>query len=437
LSTGDSAIRRISHARAWPILAAPLRELSYMLAVQLAAVGTAAFLLSRETFSTRNSLLTVFILVIAVVFEEAVRRAARLQMRLSADLKRDMTSVWTVACAVALPAGYGAVVIAILTTYLWFRQRRPNGHPLHRGLFNVAAIALSTVAAALVVHRWQESWSTLPWTLGLAVTIVAAMAVYTVVNRLFASVGLMTMRVPLKALRGTREDNLIEIATLCLGGLVAIAALYEPWLCVLALAPMITLQRGALVRELETAATIDGKTNLLNAVAWEHLAQRELARGEREKYDVAVLIIDIDRFKLVNDQYGHLVGDRVLQHIGKVLTAGVREYDTVGRFGGEEFVAVLPNAGDADALVVAERLRSRVNELRIAALLEGPAPEGAAEHALAISVGVSCTRYDGREVSDLLVAADAALYRAKAGGRNRVVLAKRDGGTAYAPVHPV
>jgi diguanylate cyclase (GGDEF)-like protein len=103
----------------------------------------------------------------------------------------------------------------------------------------------------------------------------------------------------------------------------------------------------------------------------------------------------------------------------------VREYDTVGRFGGEEFVAVLPKAGDVDALVVAERLRSRVNELRIAALIDGPTPDGAADHLLAVSIGVACTGHDGREVTDLLVAADAALYRAKESGRNRVVLADR------------
>ena len=424
----------MAHARGWPIASARPREIGYMLAVQVTALGALALTLSRDAYSTRKLLLTGFFLVIAVVFEEAVRRAARLQMRLSADLKRDMTSVWTVAAAVALPPSYAAVLIAALTTYLWFRQRRPNGHPMYRGLFNVAAFALSTVIADVLVHRWEPTWHDLPWALGLAVTVLMTIVLYSVVNRLFASIALIVMGVPLRELRGTREDNFIEIATLCLGGLVAVAALYEPWLCVLVLAPMITLQRGALVRELETAATIDGKTGLLNAVAWEHLAQRELARGEREGYDVAVLIVDIDRFKLVNDQYGHLVGDQVLHHVGKVLAGGVREYDTVGRFGGEEFVAVLPNAGDADALVIAERLRSRVNELRIAALLEGPAPAGAAEHALAVSIGVSCSRYDGREVSDLLVAADSALYRAKAGGRNRVVLADRGNGSSFVRV---
>ena len=96
------------------------------------------------------------------------------------------------------------------------------------------------------------------------------------------------------------------------------------------------------------------KTGLLNATAWEQLAQRELARSRREKYDLAVLIIDLDRFKLVNDRFGHLVGDEVLKGIGRCLSAETRDYDTVGRFGGEEFVAVLPETSAADAVGVAD-----------------------------------------------------------------------------------
>jgi diguanylate cyclase (GGDEF)-like protein len=407
---------------------APRGMLAYLLFIDAAAAGVVGVVLANTEVSFREARLAAFMAVIAVAFEEGVRRAARLKMRLSSDLKRDMTSVWTVATAVALPAGYASLVVAVLATYIWLRQHRPTGHPLYRGVFNIALFVLSMICANLAVHHWDTAWSGLPWALGTAVSVLVAMVVYTTVNRALASFALLLNGVPLRYLRGTRDDNLIELATLCLGGLVAVAALHEPWLCILVIAPMVTLQRGALVAELETAATVDSKTGLLNAVAWEHLAQRELARAAREEYDVAVLIIDIDRFKNVNDQYGHLVGDKVLRSIGKLLGDEVREYDTVGRFGGEEFVAVLPKAGDADALVVAERLRSRVNDLRVSELIDGTAPAGADTHALAVSVGVACSRSDGTEVAELLVAADSALYRAKAGGRNRVVLADRGTG---------
>jgi len=409
--------------------------LVHLFAGEAFTAGFLGFVLVDATWSGHWAVMSFAFVAMAILFEECVARAARLEMRLTENLRRDMTSVWTVASAVVLPPAYAAVVVVAISVHIWLRQHRPVGRALYRTVYNTSNYVLATLIADVVVHHYQDAWSQLPLALGGAISVLVAIAVYTFFNRLLISTALLLVGVSLKDLRGTRHENLIELATLCLGGLVAIVALHEPWLCLLVLAPMVTLQRGALVAELETAATVDSKTGLLNALAWEHLTHRELSRAEREGYDLAVLIIDIDRFKLVNDKYGHLVGDRVLQHVGKVLAAGVREYDTVGRFGGEEFVAVLPNAGDADALVVAERLRSRVNELRIAALLDGPAPEGAAEHALAVSIGVACTRYDGSEVSDLLVAADAAMYRAKTGGRNRVMLAHRGPGTAEAPIH--
>jgi diguanylate cyclase (GGDEF)-like protein len=207
---------------------------------------------------------------------------------------------------------------------------------------------------------------------------------------------------------------------------VALAILHEPWLAVLVVAPMMALQRGAWVRELETAATIDSKTGLLNAIAWEHVAKRELARAEREHTQLAVLIIDIDRFKLVNDRWGHLVGDAVLRGVGKCLSTEVREYDTVGRFGGEEFVAVLPAAGEVDALVVAERLRAKVHSLRVSDIVEHVDADG--DDTLAVSIGVACLPSDGAELTDLLHSADGALYKAKDRGRNRVLLADRGAG---------
>jgi diguanylate cyclase (GGDEF)-like protein len=351
-------------------------------------------------------------------------------------MKRDMTSVWCIAGAVAMQPGSAVLLLSVLMTYIWLRQQRPAGEILHRKVFNAGTAMLGMLGSGLILHSYQHVWLHYPWMMAGAISVVVVIVAHTIINRALVTVGVLLMGIRGRVLLGSADDNLIEIATLCLGGLVAIAVLYQPWLSALVLAPMITLQRGALVRELETAATVDAKTGLLNAVAWEHLANRELSRAERERYDVAVLIIDIDRFKLVNDQYGHLVGDAVLRTVGKVLATEVREYDTVGRFGGEEFVAVLPDAGDVDALIVAERLRARINELRVGPLIGSLSPV-AEDHSIAVSIGVSCTRDDGRDLSQLLLAADSALYRAKAGGRNRVVLADRGaGGKTFERVAP-
>jgi diguanylate cyclase (GGDEF)-like protein len=369
------------------------------------------------------------LICLALVFEETARRAARLQLRLSSDMKRDMTSVWCVAGAVALKPGFAVILLTCVMTYVWFRQQRPAGEILHRKFFNASTALLGCLGSGLLLHSGAQVWHSYPWMLSGAISVVIVIVVHTLINRSLVTVGLLTLGVTGRVLLGSADDNLIELATLCLGGLVALAILHQPWLAILVLAPMITLQRGALVRELETAAMTDSKTGLLNAVAWEQIAKREIARAQRDESPVAALVIDLDYFKLVNDRYGHVIGDVVLRAVGRCLDTEVREYDTVGRFGGEEFVVILPDATQVDALVIAERLRSKVHELRVSAMVEGIEP--ADNDTLAVSIGVACMPTDGVELAELLVAADGALYRAKAGGRNRVVLAGRGAGEEF------
>jgi diguanylate cyclase (GGDEF)-like protein len=125
-------------------------------------------------------------------------------------------------------------------------------------------------------------------------------------------------------------------------------------------------------------------------------------------------MIDLDHFKRVNDTHGHLVGDAVLREVADTLCDQVREVDAVGRFGGEEFVVLLPGAALPDALRVAERIRSAIADLTVA---EG----SAAVSTLSASIGVSVHPVAGAVLDQVLMAADNALYEAKRGGRNRVV----------------
>ncbi|MBN9620970.1 MAG: GGDEF domain-containing protein, partial [Actinobacteria bacterium] len=351
--------------RQWPILHAPRSFVAYILAVDLVAFLWSLTDVARMGTSPRQWGVLGLLCLIALIFEESARRSARLQLRLSSDMKRDMTSVWCIAAAVALAPGFAVLLLGVVLTYVWFRQQRPAGEVLHRKTFNAATVLLGALGAGALVRAASHLWHDTPWMLDGAISVVVAIVAYTLINRALVTACLLIMGLRGRALMGGADDNLIEIATLCLGGLVALAVLYQPWLSILVLAPMVTLQRGALVRELETAATVDSKTGLLNAVAWEHLASRELLRAGRAEKPVAILIIDIDRFKSVNDRFGHLAGDAVLRGVGRCLAAQVREYDTVGRFGGEEFVAVLPEATQVEALIVAERMRSKVNELRV------------------------------------------------------------------------
>ena len=140
------------------------------------------------------------------------------------------------------------------------------------------------------------------------------------------------------------------------------------------------------------------------------LGRRILQRAERHRQPFSVLYIDADHFKSVNDRFGHEAGDHALRLVSRAIRDGLRPNDVCGRFGGEEFVALLPNADRNDAARVAERLRKRVEELR------------QFEVALTISVGVA-QHVQGEQIDRVIRRADAALLDAKGSGRNRVVIA--------------
>jgi two-component system cell cycle response regulator len=130
---------------------------------------------------------------------------------------------------------------------------------------------------------------------------------------------------------------------------------------------------------------------------------------------IAVMMIDVDHFKSVNDRWGHPVGDQALRSIAEALRRRIRVFDSIARYGGEEFVVVMPGTGEQEAMGAAERLRGAIAELAFA-------PEGDQPHALTVSIGVSFSRTGEITAEQLLHAADQALYQAKRAGRNRTVL---------------
>ena len=178
---------------------------------------------------------------------------------------------------------------------------------------------------------------------------------------------------------GRGDDAVLEFATLSMGALTAGAmATFGPAYAVLVLPPLIILHRAVLVRQLEEEANTDSKTGLLNAAAWDIEADRAVRRIERLEGNATVLVLDLDNFKQVNDEHGHLVGDQVLVAVAEAIRDVVRDDDLVGRFGGEEFVVLLPapdgDPGRVGAEAVANRIRRRIEELRIevATVVRGP-----------------------------------------------------------------
>jgi diguanylate cyclase (GGDEF)-like protein len=171
-------------------------------------------------------------------------------------------------------------------------------------------------------------------------------------------------------------------------------------------------EANRLQRYFERIATMDGLTGLRNRRWLDDAFARQLDRAVRSAQPVSVLMIDLDHFKRVNDEHGHLVGDAVLCWVGQVLTAALRPQDLLARYGGEEFAVLLPGFDTASAVAIAERLRRAVAD----------APQDADAKPLppmTVSIGVS-TRRAYETLPDLLRRADEALYRAKEEGRNCV-----------------
>ncbi len=166
----------------------------------------------------------------------------------------------------------------------------------------------------------------------------------------------------------------------------------------------------------EEAATHDPLTTLWNHNRIIEVLDEELARSDRHGDAVSLAMLDLDHFKRVNDTYGHVVGDEVLREVAARLGGATRPYDAVGRFGGEEFLAVLPGTDAAQAARAAERIR--------AAIGSEPVSTDAGDVRVTASVGiVTRTRGLGEDATTLLVAADTALYEAKDAGRDRVQVA--------------
>jgi diguanylate cyclase (GGDEF)-like protein len=169
-----------------------------------------------------------------------------------------------------------------------------------------------------------------------------------------------------------------------------------------------------LVGDLQRASRHDALTGLLNRGAMDELLSTEVRRAHRLGEAFCVLMIDVDHFKSINDIEGHAAGDRALQHLGAILSAQMRDIDRVARWGGEEFLVLMPGTSLDDAAALAERLRARAEAVP-PHWHERPLP-------LALSIGVAQWHAGDAGPAALVARADAALYRAKAGGRNRVEL---------------
>ncbi|MGA7799708.1 MAG: bifunctional diguanylate cyclase/phosphodiesterase [Gammaproteobacteria bacterium] len=187
----------------------------------------------------------------------------------------------------------------------------------------------------------------------------------------------------------------------------------------------VALEQADLRHRLQEIATFDHLTGLPNRRAMVEALEREHARASRNGRPYSLVLFDLDHFKLINDSYGHIAGDQVLVGVARAAQSALRDGDWLARWGGEEFLGLLPETGQTEALSIAERLRAGV----------GGKPQSAGEWDVEVTLtaGVATYPQDGQELSRLISAADANLYEAKRSGRNRVL----GGGATTGAVLPV
>jgi diguanylate cyclase (GGDEF)-like protein len=408
----------------WPLLTLPTQLVGYVLSVIGADAAMIGWELPRTQAQPADVVLFAALMACGAVCIESTRRLGQ-----PSGMSRDLLSAWWLPVAVLLPPVYATVAPMLMSVVMHVRVRAT---PVYRRAFSSAALGLSGAVAsltfrALVADARQPAlgspgahlWITRPSTIA---AVAACAILFSLLNTAVVVVAawLAEPDVPIKDLLLNKENLLLDVTDTCVGIMVTVAAALSPVLLAIALPPVILLQRSLMHAQLQAAARTDSKTGLLNAAAWQREADSEIGRASRKNEPVAVLLIDVDHFKRVNDGHGHLTGDDVLRGLATELRQQVRESDIVGRFGGEEFVVLLPNTDEQEACQIAERLRRSAG---VVSVLAGDATIG-----VTVSVGVAGATGDAtggqpvlrHDLFDLLAAADLALYRAKADGRNRV-----------------
>lgn len=400
-------------ASAWAIWELPgwLRRfvvatvLVYAAALAVAAVRLPLRLHDLEVFGV--------LLAFGVATVELTRRTGE-----PAGLVKDLHAVWYLPAALLLPPLYGLIapIPVLVLSQLLIRRTL-----IYRRAFTAAAIGLSLGAASLVFHAALHpvgaSLSGSPSSQLRWVLLAAACAVLrTLINKTLVVTAVKGSEptASLRQLAWDREVVYNDVAELCLSVVIVFAVAHISIMIAFALPFVTLLQRSFRHTQLAGEARIDGKTGLLNAVTWQREAHTEVSRAVRTRTPLAVAMMDIDRFKTVNDTHGHLAGDAVLAGISAALRDLLRDYDIVGRFGGEEFAILLPHTTAAEARDIAERLRLRIAEIIT------PVTAGAESVPLRItvSIGVAVLEEARRDLDELLAAADSALYQAKQSGRN-------------------
>jgi len=408
--------RQMLNVRSWPFWKLP-RSLACFVAVVILIDGV-AIAVSAAALPLRAHDLAVFGLLLACngATVELTRRTSEPEGHV-----KDVHAVWELPIVVLLPPLYALLAPIVRLALTQWRVRQAA---VYKRVFTAAAIGISYACASLTFRGLDHLTLGLGPAPGSHVTtwiglVTACAIVQLAVNQylIFAAVKATNPATRAREFIFGPQTLRNDLTEMCMAVLSTLAIAMSLLTVVVALPLATLLQRSALHAQLMKDARTDSKTGLLNAATWERGATAEVARAVRTSTQLAVALLDIDRFKVINDTYGHMTGDEVIKEIAHTLNTMLREYDMAGRFGGEEFSLLLPQTRAVDAFRIAERIRSAISGLCIIA----PGATGGERVHVTVSIGVAALDSGSkREYAELMAAADAALYRAKGCGRDQV-----------------
>ncbi len=390
----------------------------YVLGIIAAGAILGAVALSQATASWGE--VQVFaVMAVSATFSQVYKSLFKSKVE-SDDATYSFSPILVFLFAGVLLLSSGSFVLLVLVPHLveWIKERlqkSPNLPNWYIQPFNISTHIFCGLTAqrTYLTLRAHPLLAQMPSEL---VAILAAILVYVLLNHFLIGQALVLARqMTWRELEVWGLDNLLpDVIMLCLGGSAALLWGLNPWLILLSLASLLLLQRSLMIPQLKQEARVDAKTGLWNAHYFDEVFKAEFNRATRFERPVAVLMGDLDRFNDINNTFGHLAGDQVLNQVGRIIRECNREYDIAGRFGGEEFVLVLPETKPEEAQVVAERLRAVIEATEFHAKTN-PTPIH-----VTISLGIANYPSDAATRTALIHAADLAMYHSKFKGRNCV-----------------
>jgi diguanylate cyclase (GGDEF)-like protein len=412
----------LSVINGWGLWSLPKRGLvGYVLAVDLVGVLGACWALLHLPLTGSDILPTVALCGCTIAYTELSRPIEKMREQFAGIPHIGLDTVWMFAAVLVVQPALATVVIFLSFFYRWARVQR---NPLFRRTFSTTATAVSGYAAVaflwLTCGHAVTPFATMPRDITTFLLVTAAGLVYLAVNTVLMTVAVYygAGHTRIRDAMGSAWDYALEGATIALGILLAWALAAWPIALLFIVGITLVLHRSVLIRQLRVQARTDRKTGLLNSESWKEVAGNELDRAGRAHASTSLLMIDLDNFKSINDRFGHLEGDRWLKEVADMLTSEVRGGDLVGRYGGEEFVVLLPETTIEHAEAIAERIRVRIADTAVPLGVNSPERT---RHGT-VSIGIATSPIHGHTLVDVIGAADKAMYRAKGAGRNRVSL---------------